>query len=78
MAYRKTDLDPSLAFTALLDLSPAYGAMESRAAERVTSRFLSDFYASGETNMYAYARDSWGHLSNPGASLDQPEREAGS
>lgn len=49
-------LDRSAAFTALLEFCPWFGRTESRKAEAVVTRFLADFYASGETDMAAYAR----------------------
>ena len=49
-------LDRSAAFTALLEFCPWFGKTESREAEAVVTRFLEGFYASGETDMAAYAR----------------------
>lgn len=49
-------LDRSAAFTALLEFCLWFGKTESREAEAVVTRFLAAFYASGETDMAAYAR----------------------
>jgi hypothetical protein len=49
-------LDRSAAFTALLEFCPWFGKTESHKAEAVVTRFLAAFYASGETDMAAYAR----------------------
>lgn len=53
----ETPIDRSLAFTALLDLDPAFGPMESgKGSERITA-FLADWHKSGHTSMYDYARE---------------------
>ncbi len=65
-------LDASAAFTALLDLSPEYGAMDGRDAEKVTAKFLEDWYASDSKDMFAFARDEWGHLDDPAGSFTVP------
>jgi hypothetical protein len=53
----ETPIDRSLASTALLDLDPAFGPMESgKGSERITA-FLADWHASGHTDMYRYARE---------------------
>lgn len=49
-------VDRSLAFTALLDLSPEFGRMDLDRSGGEITRFLADYYESGQTNMYAYAR----------------------
>lgn len=51
----KSDLDPSLAFTALLEV-PEFRALESREADRVQSLFLADWYNAPDRNMFAYAQ----------------------
>jgi len=53
---QRNPLDRSVAFTALLELHPGFGQLETRAASVMTGRFLEDFYASGSKDMGAYAR----------------------
>ena len=52
---RKLDIDPSLAFTVLLE-SEAFRKMESRAGSLVINSFLEDWYKSGEKNMWDFGR----------------------
>jgi hypothetical protein len=51
-------LDRSAAFTALLEFWPGFGKAEARQAERIVTRFLDGFYASGSTDMAAYAQSA--------------------
>jgi hypothetical protein len=49
-------LDRSAAFTALLEFWPWFGKLGMDEAGRIITRFLDDFYASGSTDMAAYAK----------------------
>jgi hypothetical protein len=52
-----TDLDPSLAFTALLDLDPSYGKLDHVAAADERSALLDAWYHQvAIRNMHAFAR----------------------
>ena len=55
MAKAKLDIDPSLAFTALLEV-PAFCKSRAADADRVITLFLADWYDAPETDMVAYAR----------------------
>lgn len=57
-------LDRSAAFTALLQFCPGFGRTEGRQAEAVVTRFLDGFYASGSTDMAAYAK-IWAMTASP-------------
>jgi hypothetical protein len=52
-----TDLDSSLAFTALLELYPRYGKMADPEASELRSRLVVDWRGSGHLNFWAYARE---------------------
>jgi hypothetical protein len=67
-------LDRSAAFTALLEFCPWFGKTESREAEAVVTRFLAGFYASGETDMAAYAR-RWAAGNGPGRARGDDHRD---
>jgi hypothetical protein len=70
----ETPIDRSLAFTALLDLDPAFGPMEQgKGSERITA-FLADWHGSGHTDMYAYARE-W-IAAHPAETVEQERIEA--
>lgn len=49
-------LDRSAAFTALLELSEGFRQSDMHQGGRMITSFLADFYTSGGTNMYEYAR----------------------
>ncbi len=49
------DLSRSLAFTALLNLSPEFGKMTDPQSTRLITLLVCDFRLSGQTNMYDYA-----------------------
>lgn len=51
----KTDIDRSLAFTALLEF-PEFRQTESKEGSRIISLFLADWYESGETDMWKYSQ----------------------
>jgi hypothetical protein len=50
-------LDPSLAFTALLELFPGYRQMDARDGDKLTAALVADWRASDGTDMWAYARE---------------------
>jgi hypothetical protein len=54
---KKHQLDRSTMFTVLLDITPAYGRMESRAGERVVTEALLAWYDSTATNMHSWAKE---------------------
>lgn len=53
---RKHDMDRSTMFTCLLDLSPKYGAMESRDGSKVVTAALAAWYDSTHINMYEFTK----------------------
>lgn len=49
-------LDRSAAYTALLELSPWFRQTHEPVTSSTITAFLEDFQASGEANMFTYAR----------------------
>jgi hypothetical protein len=53
----RNPLDRSAAFTCLLELDPeGFGKQDMNTSGQTISRFLEDFYQSGQTRMYDYAQ----------------------
>src|SRR5258708_9540225 len=53
----RNPLDRSAAFTCLLELDPeGFGKQDMNTSGQTISRFLEDFYQSGQTRMYEYAQ----------------------
>lgn len=53
----KHALDRSTMFTCLLDLSPKYGQLTTKAGERIVTEALAAWYDSTATNMYVWAKN---------------------
>lgn len=53
----RTLVDRSLGFTCMLELYPGFGRMPDTEGMGITTAFLEDWYRSGHTNMFEYARE---------------------
>jgi hypothetical protein len=70
----RTPLDRSLAFTALLETDPSFRQTDMQQGSAQVTRLLTDYYASGETDMYTYTKN-W--LPEHGCCEPEAEMEAG-
>lgn len=65
---KRHELDRSTMFTALLELSPDYGKLDTRVGEHIVSEALRGWYDSAATDMFKFARE-WLRANRPELSI---------